>query len=286
MSTDQTPFGREKRPGAGMITAAAVLLFVLGLGLLAVSFAAQYRYVMAQRHQGAASLIEAAALDVGMVIFSLLALGLARAGLAAKAERGLIVACAAGSAVMNYAAADVTSARSVLAFGMPPVFLAVVADRVVVTVRRHVLGMREGRSPWAAAGRVMLYGLRFALAPWPTAAGVRRMVLEAAPLRGVTEVPSAVPAAGPSASLPSVVPPDPPRQEAVPVRRPVRKARRKAPARPSDHDRAARIRALLDAGETVSVDRAMDVLSAGRPVAKRVLAMALSSNGSGPVEGG
>lgn len=186
---------RGERPGGGLIRTAAVLLFALGLGLLAVSFAAQYAYVDAQRHQHIASVIEAGALDVGMVIFSLLALGLARAGLAAKAERGLIVACAAGSAVMNYAAADVTSPRSVLAFCMPPIFLAVVVDRVVVTVRRHVLGMREGRSPWAALGRITLYALRFVLAPWPTATGLRRFVLAAAPL----------PAIAPSAAVPDTL---------------------------------------------------------------------------------
>jgi hypothetical protein len=122
-----------------------------------------------------------------MVIFSLLALGLARTGLAAKTERALVVVCATGSAVMNYAAADVTSARSVLAFCMPPIFLAVVADRVVVTVRRHVLGMREGHSPWTVLGRVALHALRLVLAPWPTATGLRRAVLSAAPLPGVSE---------------------------------------------------------------------------------------------------
>ena len=177
--------GEPERSGAGLIRTATALLFVLGLGLLAVSYTAQYRYVMNQRHQAAASVIEAGALDVGMVIFSLLALGLARAGLAAKAERALVVACAAGSAVMNYAAADVTSPRSVLAFCMPPMFLAVVVDRVVVTVRRHVLGMREGRSPWAVLGKIALYGLRFAFAPWPTAKGLRRIVLEAVPLPAI-----------------------------------------------------------------------------------------------------
>jgi hypothetical protein len=171
-----------ERPGGALIRTATVLLFLLGLGLLAVSYAAQYRYVLAQRHQPAASVIEAGALDAGMAIFSLLALGLARAGLAAKVERALIVACAAGSAIMNYAAADAASPRSVLAFCLPPVFLAVVVDRVVVSVRRHVLGMRDGRSPWAVAGRIGLYGLRFLLSPWPTTTGLRRWVLVATPL--------------------------------------------------------------------------------------------------------
>ena len=126
---------QQGRPGARLVGTAAVLLFVLGTGLLSVSYAAQYRYVLEQRHQAVASLIEAGALDVGLIIFSLLALGLARAGLAAKTERALVVLCAAGSAVMNYAAADITSPRSVLAFCMPPVFLAVVADRVAPSGR-------------------------------------------------------------------------------------------------------------------------------------------------------
>jgi hypothetical protein len=173
---------QPKRAGTGMIRAATALLFVLGLGLLAVSVAAQYRWVENTRHQHAASIVEALALDLGMVIFALLALGLARAGLAAKAERGLVVVCAAGSALMNLAAADAGSPRSVLAWVMPPIFLAIVVDRVVTSVRRHVLGMRDGRSPWAVAGRVTLWLLRAVLDPWPTARGVRRMVLAATPL--------------------------------------------------------------------------------------------------------
>ena len=173
-----------EHPGARLIQAAAWMLFALGMGLLAVSFAAQYRYVFAERHQNVASLIEAGALDIGVIIFALLALGLARAGLPAKAERGLVVVCAVGSAVMNYAAADISSPRSVLAFCMPPLFLAVVVDRVVVTVRRHVLGMRDARSPWRVLATITLYVLRFALDPATTARGLRRCVLAAAPLPG------------------------------------------------------------------------------------------------------
>jgi hypothetical protein len=181
---------RHRMPGSALISTASALLLALGLGLLVVSLAAQYRYVLAQRHQIAASMIEAAALDIGMIIFSLLALGLARGGQSAKIERALVVICASGSALMNYAAADVTSPRSVLAFCMPPVFLAVVVDRVVVTVRRHVLGMQAGRSPWAVSGKVALWGLRLVLAPPSTMAGGRRMVLQATPLPGTAPAPA------------------------------------------------------------------------------------------------
>jgi len=70
--------------------------------------------------------------------------------------------------------------------------LAVVVDRVVAVVRRHVLGDAE-RSVWAAVGRglaaaasglglVLLYLLRFVLAPPSTGAGLRRVVLIATPL--------------------------------------------------------------------------------------------------------
>jgi hypothetical protein len=180
------------KPGSRMIAWATFLLFVLAAGLLAVSLNAQYHYVLNQRHVAVPSVIEATALDVGMMIFSLLALGLARAGKSARVERLLIIACALASAVMNYAAADVTSARSVLAFVMPPIFLAVVIDRVVAVIRRYVLAERE-RSPWAelgkgldrvsrVAGVVIMYSLRFVLAPVSTPRGLRQVVLNATPL--------------------------------------------------------------------------------------------------------
>ena len=148
--------------------------------------------MFAVKHQSVPSAIEAVGLDVGMVVFSLLALGLAMAGQSARIERALIVVCAVASAGQNYAAADVTSPRSVAAYVMPPLFLALVVDRVVAVVRRHVLGDAE-RSVWAAVGRglaalvkglglVLLYLLRLVLAPPSTSAGLRRLVLVATPL--------------------------------------------------------------------------------------------------------
>jgi hypothetical protein len=173
--------GSSRGPGSVLVAVATGLLFLLGVGLFAVSLDAQYRYVFHAKHQSAASWVEAVALDVGMAIFSLLALGLARAGKPARAERVLITACAAASGVMNFAAADDASPKSVLAYVMPPVFLAVVADRVVSVVRRHVLGEDE-RSPWQAAAPLALYGLRLVLALPSTAAGLRRWLLLKTPL--------------------------------------------------------------------------------------------------------
>jgi len=184
--------GSERTPGSRLILAATVLLGLLAAGLFVVSLAAQYRYVFAVKHQSVPAAIEAVGLDVGMAVFSLLALGLAMAGQSARIERALIVVCAVASAGQNYAAADVTSPRSVAAYIVPPLFLALVVDRVVAVVRRHVLGDTE-RSVWAAVGRglaaaakglglVLLYLLRFVLAPPSTGAGLRRVVLIATPL--------------------------------------------------------------------------------------------------------
>lgn len=74
-----------------------------------------------------------------------------------------------------------------------------------------------------------------------------------------------------------------PKVRETPSAAPVRKApaarTRKAPRKATDADRAARLRALLDEGQAVTIDRAMVELKAGRPVAKRVLALAMNGNG-------
>ena len=96
-------------------------------------------------------------------------------------------------------------------------------------VRRHGLGIQED-SAWTTLGRVMLaalrlagiillYSVRFVLAPRETAKGLRRMVLDAAPLPEV--IPRDHPATGPGAApevLPGAAPePNPrPALEAVP----------------------------------------------------------------------
>jgi hypothetical protein len=221
----------RKPRGSRLITTATVLLGLLAAGLFVVSLAAQYRYVFAEKHQAIPAMIEAVGLDVGMAIFSLLALGLAMAGQSARIERALIVVCAAGSALMNYAAANGGSPRSVAAYVVPPVFLALVVDRVVAVVRRHVMGDGE-RSAWAtfgrAAGRVVLYGLRFVLATPSTCSGVRRLVLNLTPL------PSAVAVV---AELPAVTAPAEPVAELEPVAEVVEPVKPKAsePERPGRH---------------------------------------------------
>jgi CBS domain-containing protein len=195
--------GRERPPGSVLIMAATWLLAVLDAGLLYVSFDAQYRYIFAVKDAKVPSMIEAAMLDAGMVILSALGIGLALRGKASTAQRALIVLCAFASAGMNYAAADTASWRSVAAYVAAPVFLAVITDRVISVIRRHVLP-DDTESAWSWLGRaalaalkltgiVTLYALRAALAPAQTLAGLRRMVLDAAPVPGIIKI-SAEPA--------------------------------------------------------------------------------------------
>ena len=197
--------GAERAPGSALIACAAWLLVIVGGGALYVSFSAQREYVFGARHQDAASIIEALLLDVLMIVFTLLALGLSRAGKSSRTERTLILACAAASAYMNVSAADTASPRSVVAYAVAPIALAVVVDRVVAVIRRHVLGEDEP-SAWTAMGRAVvaavrlsgvaaLYSLRFVLAPPSTATGLRRLVLAAAPLPEVCTVQTSEPPA-------------------------------------------------------------------------------------------
>jgi hypothetical protein len=123
-----------RAPGSMLIAVAAWLLTLTGGGALFVSFTAQYTYIVAVRGQDAASVIEALLLDLLMIVFTLLALGLSRAGQSAHAERALVLACAAASAYMNVSAADVASPRSVVAYAVAPVALAVVVDRTVAVI--------------------------------------------------------------------------------------------------------------------------------------------------------
>ena len=197
--------GAERPPGSALIGWATWLLVLIGAGALYVSFSAQRQYVFDARHQDAASIIEALLLDVLMIVFTLLALGLSRAGKSSRTERALILACAAASAYMNVSAADTASPRSVVAYAVAPIALAVVVDRVIAVIRRHVLGADEV-SAWTTAGRATvaavrlagvaaLYALRFTLAPRSTFLGLRRWVLVATPLPEAP-TPSALPLTG------------------------------------------------------------------------------------------
>jgi Protein of unknown function (DUF2637) len=172
--------GGRRRAGTGhasgsvLIAVAAWLLVLIGGGALFVSYTAQYTYILAVRGQDAVSIIEALLLDLLMIVFALLALGLSEAGQPARAERVLIVLCAVASSYMNVSAADVASRRSVTAYAVAPLALAVAVDRTVAVIRRHVLADREpsawatvGRAATAAAGLPAWWGCTCCGSRWP-----------------------------------------------------------------------------------------------------------------------
>jgi hypothetical protein len=235
-----------RRPGARLIWASTLGLAVLAAATFYVSFRAQFAFMYAVKHQDLPALIEALIADVAMVVCSLLALGMACAGQPAKVARLLVVLFAALSAGMNYLAADVSSVRSVAVYVMPPVVFAVCTDQTVAVIRRHGLGIAED-SAWTVLGRlvsaaarlagiIMLYSLRFILAPAETAKGLRRMVLNAAPLPEARQdhpAPDVTPEAAPVlGGAPGTVPEVTPRPalEAVPAI-PAR-SRERSPATP------------------------------------------------------
>jgi hypothetical protein len=189
---------RRAGEGGGLLLAgASVLLAGLAVTMGAVSWHAQYAFVLAEKHQHTASALEALGLDAGAVIFSVLGIALARLGRRAVIERSLVVLCALGSAGMNLLGADLGSPRSIAVYVMPPLLFAASSDRFVAVIRRAALGADEDdegqRSSWRTAGRAAMYGLRFVLAPPSTATGVRRMLLNATPLPAL-DAPAARPA--------------------------------------------------------------------------------------------
>jgi hypothetical protein len=182
--------------GGVLLTVAA--LFLLGLAATQgfVSYSAQYVFVFAAKHAALPARLEAVGLDAGAVIFALLAVALAKLGRRATVERLANLACALGSMSMNLLGANLGSPRSVAVYVMPPALYALGSDRFISVIRRQALGPvedeRQQRSAWSRFGRftgqTFLYSLRFVLAPPSTAKGVRRLVLEAAPLPEITPV--------------------------------------------------------------------------------------------------
>ena len=245
------PAGAGRRPGARLIWASTAGLAVLALATFYVSFRAQFTFMYAVKHQVLPALIEALIADVAMVVCSLLALGMACAGQSAKVARLLVVVFAGLSAGMNYLAADVSSFRSVAVYVMPPVVFAVCTDQTVAVIRRHGLGIAED-SAWTVLGRlvlavvrlagiIVLYSLRFILAPAETAKGLRRMVLNAAPLPGAGQdhpAPEVIPGTAPvPEAAPGTVPEVIPRPvleavPAIPERSPVTPGKQPGPATP------------------------------------------------------
>jgi hypothetical protein len=168
------------RPGWFLLLCAALLLLLLAGAQGYVSWAAQFQFIDAAKHTHLPSVLEALGLDTGAVIFALLGLAHARMGRNSPIERTMNLACAGGSLTMNLLGADLGSPRSVAVFVLPAVLYSACSDRLIATAG-HVSGVPE-KSMWRWVGVSALYGVRAVLALPSTFLGLRRKVLELAPL--------------------------------------------------------------------------------------------------------
>ena len=193
------------RPGRALLAAASVLLLALAVAQGYVSFTAQRTFVLAARHAGLPSTLEALGLDCGAVIFALLGLAQARMGRPARVERALNVTAALGSAAMNLLAGNMGSPRSVAVYLLPPLLYAAGSDRLIAVVG-SAAGVGE-TSVWRVAGRVAMYAGRFVLAAPSTARGLRLWLLASTPLPAAADQ-AAVTAGSPAGVLPPGVTPD------------------------------------------------------------------------------
>jgi hypothetical protein len=178
---------RAKRaPGTLLLILASLLLLGEATAQGVVSWRAQMLFITDAGKLPLPAALEAGGLDSAAVIFALLALAKARKRQSAAIERALNLACALGSGAMNILGAHLGSPRSVAVFALPPLLYAATSDRLIA-VAGSVAGVSE-TSLWRVVGRAFVYMARLVLDPWRTACGLRRVVLDTAPLPAETEL--------------------------------------------------------------------------------------------------
>jgi hypothetical protein len=178
---------------------------MLALGLLAavsaiVSFAAQYRMVLAAKAIAPIAALEAGIPDVAALIFATLGIALALHGKRAVRARFLNIAAVATSVAMNVLAAG-HGWRDLAIWAMPPVAYALASDTAIGVVRAWTIARQRAlnealaddeATPLAILAGLLLWLLRLALAPKSTLAGFRRWVVDecpAAPGRRASQTP-------------------------------------------------------------------------------------------------
>jgi hypothetical protein len=168
---------------------------MVALGVLAgasavVSYAAQYRLVLAAKADAPVAAIEAGIPDVAALIFASLGIALALHGRRAIRARVLNVGAVATSVAMNVLAAG-HGWRDLAIWAMPPVAYALASDTAIGVLRAWTIARQkalnealagEDATPLAIVGGLLLWILRLALAPASTLLGFRRWVLEECPV--------------------------------------------------------------------------------------------------------
>jgi hypothetical protein len=182
--------GSGKDRPARWLTAAMVSLAVLAAASAVVSYAAQYRMVLAAKGASAVAALEAAIPDVAALIFATLGIALALHGRRAIRARVLNVAAVATSVAMNVLAAG-RGWRDLAIWAMPPVAYALASDTAIGVVRAWALARQkvlnvaladDEATPLAVLGGLLLWLLRLGIAPVSTLAGFRAWVVEECPV--------------------------------------------------------------------------------------------------------
>jgi hypothetical protein len=185
---------------------------MFALGVLAgssavVSYAAQYRMVLAAKAVTPIAAIEAGIPDVAALIFASLGIALALHGRRAIRARILNVGAVATSVTMNVLAAA-HGWRDLAIWAMPPIAYALASDTAIGVVRAWTIARQralddalagEETTPLAIVGGVLVWVLRLVLAPVSTLLGFRRWVLEECPVAPGRRAGGTAP--GPSAEI-------------------------------------------------------------------------------------
>jgi hypothetical protein len=182
--------GGESDRRARWLTASMVALGVLAGASAVVSYAAQYRMVLAAKAVAPVAALEAGIPDVAALIFASLGIALALHGRRAIRARVLNVGAVATSVTMNVLAAG-HGWRDLAIWVMPPVAYALASDTAIGVVRAWTIARQkalnealagEETTPLAMVGGFLLWVLRLVLAPASTVSGFRSWVLEECPV--------------------------------------------------------------------------------------------------------
>src|ERR1022692_828355 len=181
--------GGGDRP-ARWLTASMAALGVLAGASAVVSYAAQYRIVLAAKAVVPVAALEAGIPDVAALIFASLGIALALHGRRAVRARLLNVGAVATSITMNVLAAG-HGWRGLAIWAMPPIAYALASDTAIGVVRAWVIARQKAlnealaddeTTPLTILGGLLLWLLRLVLAPQSTLSGFRRWVLDECPV--------------------------------------------------------------------------------------------------------
>lgn len=161
--------------GNGLLIVSSVVLTAIAVAAMVVSFKAQYAFVMAEKHDHLAALLEALILDGGAVVVAMVGLALSLKGMSALVCRALNLAFIGASVTMNVFSAQ-GDFSSIAVWAMAPVVYALTSDLLISNVRRLMVEETED-SPIRKARGLALWTLRLTLDPIGTLKGFRSWVL-------------------------------------------------------------------------------------------------------------